>query len=139
MIRMGILSVRQLVLAGLTVTEENIAQKHRIISILESSRQEMYELTKKEFIRNNGLQNGDTIKRGDVYTNFYKKTAKNDRLTAGNKLEQYERAYRQAFIEAAKKDRPQWGRLENRSRRGHWTASQESPLKVHLQNREAVL
>lgn len=95
-------------LAGLTVTAENIAQKHRIISIPESSRQEMYELTKKEFLRNNGVQNGDTTKRGDVYTNLYKKTSKNDRLAAGNTLEQYERAYTQAFVEAAKKADPTW-------------------------------
>lgn len=74
-------------MSELTVTEENIAQKHRIISIPESSRQEMYELTKNEFLRNNG----DTTKRGDVYTNLYKKTSKNDRLAAGNTLEQYER------------------------------------------------
>ena len=27
----------------------------------------MYELTKREFLQNNGIQNGDTTKRGDVY------------------------------------------------------------------------
>lgn len=111
-------------LAGLTVTEKNIAQKNRIISIPESSRQEMYELTKKEFLRNNGLQNGDTTKRGDVYTTLYKQTSKNDRLAAGNTLQQYESAYRQAFIAAAKAADPEWelgkpiasGALDNVSR-----------------------
>jgi hypothetical protein len=95
-------------LAGLTVTEKNAAQKNRIISIPESSRQEMYELTKKEFLCNNGLQNGDTTKRGDVYTTLYKQTSKNERLAAGNTLQQYESAYRQAFIEAAKAADPEW-------------------------------
>ena len=53
--------------------DENIAQKHKIISIPESSREEMYELTKREFLQNNGIQNGDTTKRGDVYNNSIKR------------------------------------------------------------------
>lgn len=95
-------------LAGLTVTADNISQKHRIISIPESSREEMFELTKREFLRNNGLQNGDTTQRGEVYINLYKKTPIKDRLAAGNTLEQYERAYRQTFIAAAKAADPKW-------------------------------
>ena len=81
-------------------TDENIAQKHKIISIPESSREEMYELTKREFLQNNGIQNGDTTKRGDVYNNLYKKMSM--KLAAGNTLQQYETAYRQAFIATVK-------------------------------------
>lgn len=33
---------------------------------------------------------------------------KNDRLAAGYTMEQYERAYRRAFVEAAKKADPDW-------------------------------
>ena len=33
----------------------------------------MYEQTKREFLQNNGIQNGDHHKRGDVYNNLYKK------------------------------------------------------------------
>lgn len=95
-------------LAGLLVTEENAASKKRIISIPESSREEMFELTKKEFLRENGVLNGDTTKRSDVYTSLYRKVAKNDRLAAGNTLEQYERAYRQAFIDSVKNIDPKW-------------------------------
>ena len=53
-------------------------RKHKIISIPESSREEMYELTKREFLQNNGIQNGDTTKRGDVYNNLYKKMSMKD-------------------------------------------------------------
>ena len=95
-------------LAGLLVTEENAESRERIISIPESSRDEMFELTKKEFLRENGVQNGDTTKRSDVYTNLHRKMKKNDRLAAGYTLEQYERAYRQAFLGAAKKADPEW-------------------------------
>ncbi len=83
-------------MAGLVVTEKNRAEKEKIISIPESSRDEMFELTKQEFLRENGVGNGDTTKRSDVYLNLYRKMDKNDRLAAGNTLRQYEQAYTQA-------------------------------------------
>lgn len=95
-------------LAGLLVTDENRASKNKIISIPESSRQEMFELTKKEFLRENGISNGDTTKRSDVYTNLYRKMNKNDRLAAGHTLSQYERQYRQAFVSAVKEADSSW-------------------------------
>lgn len=95
-------------LAGLLVTDENRASKNKIISIPESSRQEMFELTKKEFLRENGISNGDTTKRSDVYTNLYRKMNKNDRLAAGHTLSQYERHYRQAFVSAVKEADSSW-------------------------------
>ena len=95
-------------LAGLLVTDENAESRKRIIPIPESSRVEMFELTKKEFLREKGVQNGDTTRRSDVYTNLYRKMKKKDRLAAGHTLEQYERAYRQAFLDAVKKADPGW-------------------------------
>ena len=79
-------------LAGLLVTEENAASRKRIIAIPENSQDEMFELTKKEFLEGNGMGNGDTTKRLDIYTALYRKTSKNDRLAAGHTLSQYERA-----------------------------------------------
>ena len=87
-------------LAGLLVTEENESSRKRIISIPESSKDEMFEQTKKEFLRENGVLNGNTTKRSDVYTNMYRKVKKNDRLAAGYTMQQYERQYRNAFLEA---------------------------------------
>lgn len=95
-------------LAGLLVTEENAKTRKRIIDIPDSSKEEMFEQTKKEFLRENGVCNGDTTKRSDVYTNLYRKMKKDDRLAAGYTMEQYERAYRKAFVEAAKKADPGW-------------------------------
>lgn len=95
-------------LAGLAVTEKNIKSKNRIISIPESSREEMFELTKKEFLKNNGEKDGHTTKRMDVYTNLYRKMNKKDRLAAGYTLEQYERAYTKAFTNAVEKRSPDW-------------------------------
>ena len=95
-------------LAGLLVTEENESSRKRIISIPESSKDEMFEQTKKEFLRENGVLNGDTTKRSDVYTNMYRKVKKNDRLAAGYTMQQYERQYRNAFLEAVRKADPKW-------------------------------
>lgn len=95
-------------LAGLLLTDKNASSQKRIISILESSKDEMFEQTKKEFLQENGVLNGDTTKRSDVYTNMYRKVQKNDRLAAGYTMQQYERAYRQAFISAAKAADPGW-------------------------------
>ena len=95
-------------LSGLLVTDKNRARKNQIIAIPESSRDEMFELTKREFLRENGVGNGDTTRRSDVYLNLYRRTPKNDRLAAGHTLEQYERAYTQAFVAAVKKADPKW-------------------------------
>lgn len=95
-------------LAGLVLTDENAGRQKRIISISESSKDEMFEQTKKEFLRENGVLNGDTTKRRDVYDNLYRKTKKDDRLAAGYTMEQYERAYRQAFLATARKADPKW-------------------------------
>ncbi len=95
-------------LTGLLVTDENRNSRKRIISIPESSRDEMFELTKKEFLRENGVQNGDTTKRSDVYTNLYRKMDKDDRLAAGWTLQQYERQYTQAFLSAVRSADPSW-------------------------------
>ncbi len=48
----------------------------------------MFKLTKKEFLRENGIGNEDTTKRSDVYLNLYQKVNKNDRIATGNTLRQ---------------------------------------------------
>lgn len=94
-------------LAGLDVTEQT--RDHRyLIDIPEKSKQEMFDLTKKEFLRENGLQNGETTQRSDVYLNMHRGLPKQDRLPAGYTLQQYERVYRQAMYDAALAADPAW-------------------------------
>ncbi len=95
-------------LTGLEVTDATGDSYKKIIDIPKSSKDEMFEQTKKEFLQENGIQNGDTTKRSDVYTNMYRKVQKNDRLAAGYTMEQYERAYTQAFVAAVKAADPTW-------------------------------
>lgn len=95
-------------LAGLLVTDKNRASKNNIISISESIRDEMFEMTKKEFLKENGVHNGDTTHRSDIYQKLYRNTEKNDRLAAGHTLGEYERQYWQTFVDAVKKVNPKW-------------------------------
>lgn len=95
-------------LTGLDVTDATGDNYKKIIDIPESSKDEMFEQTKKEFLQENGVHNGDTTKRSDVYTNMYWKVQKNDRLSAGYTMQQYERAYRNAFYAAVREADPAW-------------------------------
>lgn len=92
--------------------------KNVLFPFWKASKDEMFEQTKKEFLQENGVLNGDTTKRSDVYTNMYRKVQKNDRLAAGYTMQQYERAYRQAFISAAKAADPGW-EIGSQSHLGH--------------------
>lgn len=89
-------------LAGLLVTDKNRASKNNIISIPESIRDEMFEMTKKEFLQENGVHNGDTTNRSEIYQKLYQNTEKNDRLAAGHTLGEYERQYWEAFVSQVK-------------------------------------
>lgn len=95
-------------LTGLLLTDENINSRKRIIPIPESSREEMFESTKREFLRENGVHNGDTTRRSEVYTNLYRKMKKDDRLAAGWTMEQFERQCNRVFVDAVKAVDPTW-------------------------------
>ena len=95
-------------LAGLLVTDDNENSRRRIISILDSSKEEMYELTKKNFCVK--MVYAMVINKTNRCSNTIcnRKMSKKDRLAAGYTLEKYERIYRQAFYDAAKKADPNW-------------------------------
>ena len=94
--------------SGLTVTDKNIGSKNRIISISDSIKNDMFELTKREFLQENGVANGETTQRSDIYRKMYPQITKNDRLAAGHTLSQYEKAYTQALVDAVKAADPTW-------------------------------
>jgi len=94
-------------LAGLVVNEKGASVRNRIISIPESSKDEMFELTKKEFLKYNGSSKYETG-RTDVYYNMYRKLDKKDRLPAGYTLQVHEDAYLKKMISIAKDADPNW-------------------------------
>lgn len=95
-------------LTGLLLTDENINSRKRVIPIPESSREEMFESTKREFLQENGVHNGDTTRRSEVYTNLYRKMKKDDRLAAGWTMQQFERQCSRVFVAAVKAADPTW-------------------------------
>lgn len=93
-------------LTGLLVTDKTGDSYKKIIDIPESSRDAMYEYAKNEFLKHNGMSDGTG--RTEIFIDMYKQVGKDDRLSAGWTLNQYERAYAQAFISAVKAVDPTW-------------------------------
>jgi hypothetical protein len=95
-------------LAGLDATNIPISQRHVIIDVDEKNRQEMFDNAKREFLQENGIANGDTTRRSEVFQNYQRSVGKSDRLKGSWTLEQYERQYNKAFYEAAKAADSSW-------------------------------
>ena len=94
--------------AGMDATGIPQSQRHKIISVSEKSRQDMFDETKRHFLQENGVGNGDTTRRSEVFTRYQLSVPKSDRLKGTWTLGQYERAYRQAFYYACKNADPKW-------------------------------
>ncbi len=63
-------------LAGMDATNIPLSQRHVIINIPEKNRQEMFDNAKREFLEENGIANGDTTKRSDVFYHYQKNAKK---------------------------------------------------------------
>ncbi len=66
--------------AGMCMNGKSLSECHQIISVSEEYRQKMFDMVKKEYIQENGVANGDTTKRGSLYTEFQKSIKIDDRL-----------------------------------------------------------
>lgn len=80
----------------------------QIISVSEGSRQKMFDNVKREFIQENGISNGDTTKRSDVFREYQLSVRKDDRAKGTWTLQQYEGNYRSAMYAAVKAADPSW-------------------------------
>lgn len=94
--------------AGMDATGIPQSQRHKIISVSEKSRQDMFDETKRHFLQEKGVGNGDTTRRSEVFMRYQLSVPKSDRLKGTWTLGQYERAYRQAFYDACKNADPKW-------------------------------
>ena len=93
-----------IVVPGMNATGIPESERHQIIDVSED-------------LQEYGVANGNTTKRSEVFREFQLSIPKEDRLKGTWTLGQYERAYRQAFYDAAKKADPNWelGRPFDRS------------------------
>ena len=71
-------------------------------------RQKMFDNVKREFIKENGISNGDTTKRSDIFKDYQLSVSKDKRLSGTWTLEQYEGQYRAAMYAAVKSANPNW-------------------------------
>ena len=65
----------------------------------------MFDNVKKEFIKENGVSNGDTTKRSDIFKDYQLSVNKDKRLSGTWTLEQYKGQYRSAMYAAVKAHR----------------------------------
>ncbi len=94
--------------AGMDITGKDPSEWHKIVEVSEEGRQSMFDMVKREFIQEQGIQNGDTTQRSEVFAAYQKSIPKKDRLTATWTLGQYERQYNAAMYEAVKAHDPSW-------------------------------
>ena len=93
---------------GMVATGIPESERHKMINVSEEYRQKMFDLVKKEFIRENGVANGDITNRSSVYREYQLSIKKEDRLKGSWSLEQYEQKYRSALAAAVKAVNPNW-------------------------------
>jgi hypothetical protein len=94
--------------AGMDATGKSLSEMHQIINVSEEYRQKMFDECKRHFIQENGVANGDTTKRTEVFTAYQKSVPVDDRLKGTWTLGQYEKNYTLAFASAVKAANPNW-------------------------------
>ena len=95
-------------IAGMDITGKSPSEWHKIVEVSEEGRQSMFDMVKREFIQEMGIQNGDTTQRSEVFAAYQRSIPKEDRLTATWTLGQYERQYNKAMYEAVRASNPDW-------------------------------
>ena len=93
--------------AGMDATGKGTSWQ-KLIHVPDKNRQEMFDLVKKEYIQENGISNGDTTKRSEVFKHYQLSVDKKDRLAGSWTLGQYEGKYRSAMYAAVKAANPNW-------------------------------
>lgn len=84
------------------------SERHQMIPVSQEHRQKMFDMVKKEFIRENGIANGDTTNRSSVYREYQLSIPKKDRLKGTWSLGQYESKYNKAMYDAVRAANPGW-------------------------------
>lgn len=80
----------------------------QLINVSDDARQKMFDNVTREFIQENGISNGDTTKRSQVFREYQLSVKKEDRAKGTWTLQQYEGKYRSAMYAAVKAANPNW-------------------------------
>lgn len=95
-------------IAGMSIHGKSPSEWHKIVKVSDEGRQNIFDMVKKEFIQENGVLNGDTTKKSEVYADYQRSIPKKDRLSATWTLGEYERQYYNAIYSAVKASNPGW-------------------------------
>lgn len=96
------------VVRGMIMNGKSEAEMHQIIDVSEEYRQKMFDECKRHFLQENGIANGDTTKRSEVFREYQLSIKEDDRLKGTWSLQQYEKQYRAALAEAVRAVNPNW-------------------------------
>ena len=80
----------------------------QLIPVSDEMRQKMFDNVKREFIQENGISNGDTTKRSQIFREYQLSVKKEDRAKGTWTLQQYEGKYCSAMYAAVKAANPKW-------------------------------
>lgn len=84
------------------------SEMHQMINVSEEYRQKMFDECKRHFLQENGVANGNTTKRSEVFRAYQLSIKENDRLKGTWSLQQYEKQYSSALAAAVKAANPNW-------------------------------
>ena len=84
------------------------SEMYQIIDVSEEYRQKMFDECKRHFLQENGVANGDTTKRSEVFRAYQLSIKEDDRLKGTWSLQQYEKQYTAALASAVRAANPNW-------------------------------
>jgi len=93
---------------GMIMNGKSESEMHQMIDVSEEYRQKMFDECKRHFLQENGVANGDTTKRSEIFRAYQLSIKENDRLKGTWSLQQYEKQYSSAFAAAVKAANPNW-------------------------------
>lgn len=80
----------------------------QIIGISDEGKQSIFEMVKSEFLKGNGVHNGDTTRRTEVYAKYLRGIPEQDRAKASWTLDRLEAEYWSGFASVAKQTNSAW-------------------------------
>ena len=95
-------------IAGMSMDGVSLKEAHKIIDVPDEWKEKMFQETKRHFIQENGVSNGNTTRRSKIFEGYQRSTSMDKRLNGTWTLGQYEQAYKQAFYNAVKNADPDW-------------------------------
>ena len=96
------------VVRGMIMNGKSEAEMHQIIDVSEEYRQKMFDECKRHFLQENGIANGNTTKRSEVFREYQLSIKEDDRLKGTWSLQQYEKQYSAALAVAVRAVNPNW-------------------------------